>query len=291
MQREAIEAVSKMNFKEFDIQKFKDRKNIKMILVGKTHTGKTHLLEWLLYNIKGWYHTVYVFCETLEVQPNEFNFAYPNNKFSKFDESVLQNIWDTQKTYIMDNVKNGVDKKTLNHVAIIFDDVIANPVCRNSEIYDRLYIQGRHLNFACFSLTQTISTRSGFPSLHLQNVDVLISFQLRQWYCKESLCEKFLSNNNMKEGHEILKRLTNQNYQAIVIDNTTTSPNYEDYVYTITAPEKIPKFKIGHPTSIQITHVPKPRKNKKNKTVVPPPMTYNITVKDRNIYSPYNVPY
>lgn len=289
--KECIEYVKNLNFKEFDLRKqFDGRRNLSCVIAGKRRLGKTHLLNWLLHSIKDWYSEVYIFSETLELQPTNFDFGYPNNKYNKFDEGALEDIWNKQKNYILDYTKNGSKKESLNYICVIFDDVINDSNIRSSPMFNSFHTQGRHINLACFSITQTISTKWGFNSLILQNLDLFISFQLKNLYCRESLVERFLSNRNKNEGHEILNSITNEAYKAIVIDNTAISSTYEDFIYTIKAPAKNPpKFKIGLPTSQALVHKAKPRLKKGpngKKKMVQPIIKYNIEVSE---YEPLKV--
>lgn len=285
------ETVKNLKLKEFDILKqFESRKNLSCVIAGRRRLGKTHLLNWLLYNIKKWYSEVYVFSETLELQPDSFDYCYPNNKYNKFDEMMLEEIWNKQKNYILENTKNGKRKEDLNYIAIVFDDVISDSNVRSSPMFNAFHTQGRHINLATFSITQTISSKWGYNGLCLQNLDLLISFQLKSLYCRETLVERFLSNKDKKEGHEIFNNITNQPYKAIVIDNTEISSEYEDFIYTVKAPEKVPKFKIGLPASQALVYKAKPRLKTQGhgrpKKLVSPTIRYNIEVSD---YEPLKV--
>jgi predicted AAA+ superfamily ATPase len=114
MQKAAVEKVNSLNFKEFNLrQTFNDKRNLSCVLVGKRRIGKTYLLNHLLYSIKDWYSKVYIFSETLDLQPESFDYAYSGQKYDRFDEDVLEEIWENQKNYVLEEMKKGEKKENL----------------------------------------------------------------------------------------------------------------------------------------------------------------------------------
>lgn len=245
-QQETVYDISE--FKEFDIkEKSKDRKNFSMVVCGARRSGKSELLRYMLKDIKDYYRDAYVFCETIKLQPQLFDYIPKENQFESFDETMMEKLWIEQENYIKRELSKDpeADKSKMDYKLIIFDDCISNVRFRQSPILNRFFVQGRHINLAVVILTQSISGKYGVNLVAMQNLDFFISFYLKGIYCREVAIGKYLSLDSIKEGNKVFKEMTKEKYRAIAIDNCEMSQEYKDFCYTIKASIKRDKFKIG----------------------------------------------
>jgi Cdc6-like AAA superfamily ATPase len=239
-------------FNNFDIRTLMEsKKNLSALIYGKRRTGKTVLVRDLLYSIKDWYSDIYVFSQTASIQSWNFEYADKNNIYNGLDIPALEQIWNNQEKYIqlqMEMMPKGSDpseyKKTLEHIVIVFDDVIADSQIRSSPIINNLFIKGRHYNIAVFILSQEFGGRYGINKVSRANTDLIISFYLNNENDRKSMVEQFLSTINKKNGEQIFKQITNEPYTVIVIANFETNLDPEKYVYKYKANPDVPKFSI-----------------------------------------------
>lgn len=233
--------IDRSQFSKFD---FKDLPhNFSAAIYGKRRTGKSVIVRDFMYHLKDWYSNIYLFSETIHLQPGLYNFIPKQNQFNKFDQDRLQQIWNHQEQYIQKNT--GKDKKTLNHVMVIFDDVINDKNIRNSEILNRFHISGRHINLASIILSQNVGGKWGINGVCRNNEDLIVAFFPKAAYDRELIVKQYLSVISNKIGDEILRTLTQEDFNAIVIENHKTDQDYTKFVKWYMAEEKTPDFTIG----------------------------------------------
>lgn len=272
------------DFGEFDIvEKTKDKKNFAAIVVGQRRTGKSHMLRELLSKVKHYYKEAYVFCETIKLQPQLFDYIPKNNQYESFDQASMEKLWHEQENYIKRELSKDpeADKSKMDYKLFIFDDCIADPKFRSSPILNRFFTQGRHINLAVVILSQTISGKWGVNGVCMNNCDFFISFYLKAQYCRETCIAKYLSIKDIKEGNEVFKEMTKEKYRAMVVDNTEMSQAYSDFVYTYKAQPKTKSFKIGadpkdHDTIFHLGITRQTTSKSKNKKVANSGLNYNI---------------
>jgi hypothetical protein len=255
-------------------------KNFSGMIIGKRRTGKSVFLKDMLYKIRKWYKKIFIFSETLHLQPDLYTFIPKENRYNSFNQEALQSIWDTQMSYVMSEleIKPDLDKSKLDHVMIIFDDCINDVKFRGSKILKDLHVMGRHNCIASIILSQTISGKWGIDGVCRQNEDLVVSFMLKEEYNRDLLVEQFLSVENKKIGMKLYRDIVNEDqYQAIVIENYKNSGDYLDFVKKYTAELNIPKFEISDKLIVKKIKEPAP--------LIPKPnfVTYRIVRDDGSI--------
>jgi hypothetical protein len=230
------------NFQVFDIVKaLNDRRNFAMTITSKRNTGKSVLLKDLCYQIKNWYQEVFVFSLTAHLQPDLFDFIKKENVINAFDEDRIKQIWETQEKVVMKLKKMEIEPDKIPKVLLLFDDLIADPRVKKSDILNRLFIAGRHVHFAQIFITQTFK---GIPPTIRTNVDIAVAFYLNSYDDRDEFSGQYLSTKSKKLGMNIFDRITKEAYKAIIVLNFNISSNPEDYVNTYVAKLKVPKFKM-----------------------------------------------
>ncbi len=220
------------------------------VIIGKRRTGKTVFLKDMMYKIRKWYKTIYIFSETLHLQPNIYNFIPKENRYNSFDQAKLNEIWDKQASKIMAQLEQdpNADKNDMDHIMIIFDDCINDERFRNSEILNRMHVSGRHVCISSIICSQVISGRWGVNGVCRNNEDLVVSFMLKEEYNRDLLVEQYLSTDTKKVGMKLYKDIVSGDegqFQCIVIENYKNTRHYEEYVKKYVASVKVPKFEIG----------------------------------------------
>lgn len=223
-------------------------KNIKhnkvFIIIGKRHSGKSHLLEYILYHM-----------QTIPVGIVVSRTEYMNKNYKKFipaaclkheySDKLLSQFVSRQ----MDETDKCEEEKTqfgyssINPEAfLIFDDVLDDTKwCTNTDI-KFIFYNGRHAQitfFLCMQHPMGIP-----PSLRTQADYVFIfndeNIENRQKIYKQ-YCGMFPS---FAIFNKVMRQLTGD-YRCIVIDNTNQfAKNINEKVFWYKAPNKIPPFKM-----------------------------------------------
>jgi len=143
-----------------------------------------------------------------------------------------------RQEYLIRNDPKG-DHRTL----IIIDDIIASNDAKQQKILDKLFICARHYQISLIVSYQY--TKKDFSPVQRDNVDVIFCFQQSNFDNKQALNLQYLSvNDNKKDGLDLLNKYAD-GYQTLVILNTISSSNYEDFCFYYTADMIEKKFKLG----------------------------------------------
>jgi hypothetical protein len=223
------------------LEHINDRRNFAITITAKRNTGKTVLLKDMCSKMKGWFSKVYVFSMTAEMQVDAFDFMDKDCIINTWDEEMLNHIWESQKQEVLKLKRLKVSEKDIPKILIIFDDMISDPRCKNSEALKRLFVAGRHNHCALIFLTQHFKA---IPPVMRKNVDLAIAFYLEDYDDRYEFTKSYLSTKNRQLGVMIFDDITKQKYQALIILNYKIGQNPEDYVKVYTAKEKLPKFKM-----------------------------------------------
>jgi hypothetical protein len=221
MNQQNEDLANSYKFQIFDIIKsLNDKKNFAMTITSKRRTGKSVLLKDLCHKIKNWYQDVFVFSLTAHLQPDLFDFVKKENVINAFNEDRIKQIWDTQEKLVMKLKKLEISEDKIPKVLLLFDDLIADPRVRKSDILNRLFIAGRHVHFAQIFITQTFC---GVPPTIRTNVDVAVAFHLNSYDDRDAFSRQYLSTKNNKLGHNIFDKISKEQFQAIIVLNFVIS--------------------------------------------------------------------
>lgn len=259
---------------EWDVKSLIDYATV--IIYAKRRSGKSHAVQRIIYENKDKYDSVYLFSNTIELQPKDvFAFVPEENKYNDLRPDVIQNIMNEQQRMIMEGKKP-------EHVCLVMDDIISSGTFRkrSNNIVSTLFTNGRHYHITLFILTQSFSGNEGVPPVYRKNADYIMSFYLHNINDLKGMSEQYLSIDNTKDGMQLHREITTSPFQLCVVEVFKQNPRkYEDYVYKYTAPEQnVPKFQIPKK---------KPKKNKEikfrpiveNNAVVKPSLfNFNINI-------------
>jgi GTPase SAR1 family protein len=230
-----------------------DTKNITdyftMIIYAKRRSGKSFLVQRFIHDNKDRFDEIYFFSSTADLIPDtEYSFIPNENKFDHLDNSVLEGIMDEQKGLLMESRKKGNKKIKIPHILVVLDDIMTDKsFLSQSSLISKLFVEGRHYHMSCIVIAQNFTGRTGISPQIRKNADYIVTFHQSNQDDLKNLSTQFLSLVSNKEGIRITKSITNEEHQALVIDNAIKGARkYEDYVFKYKAPaDKLPKFRIG----------------------------------------------
>jgi hypothetical protein len=224
-----------------------------VLVYGARRTGKTHITEFLLEQIKDRFDFAYLFSNTAELHKGSKNFdnfdcIREEAKFDGFDGEILQRIFDRQKAVMKHNNKCKYERdKKPNQTLLIFDDFVHDKNIRYSKIFTELPILGRHCEISAICLSQGYSAvgSGGLNKATRENADLVMTFLPRNINNVERVAEWYLAKEKL-ENMWFIKSVCKEEYRCLAID--LTHPNeteYEDFCYKLVAPEKTPKYELG----------------------------------------------
>ena len=199
------------------------------LLLGKTHSGKSMILKYIMYQI----HRRRPFDFGISFSKTYFNgscnFVPKRHQYSEFKEDLVIKFMEIMKQY----KQQGIEK----HAYLILDDMIGSVNLKTS-IWDIIATQIRHYNISVFITSQYIKK---LPPILRSNVNIIFATKIVKKSDLDCMFEEFgvgMDRDTFKHMFEY----NTQNYNVLVIDNTTTS-NDPNMVYSrIKSPEHLPDF-------------------------------------------------
>lgn len=225
------------------------------VFIGKRNTGKTFLTKDLLYHQKN-IPFGKVFSETDELN-REYCTIIPTSFITKnYKPETIQKIFETQKEKIdkkleiLKELHPEISEKKLidkyikpdikNYAFVLLDDCLADKNWKNDKTIKQIFYNGRHYNIF-FLLTMQIPL--GIPPNLRSNIDYIFLTFTNNNQDIEKLYRCYGGPfRNLEEFKKILNACT-ENYNCMVIDNSTNSKKFQDKVFYYKAKEH-PNFQM-----------------------------------------------
>ena len=232
-----------LNLKKFDMNEIKDDKVV--VLIGKRDTGKSFLCRDILFRHRG-IPVGQVISGTEGA--NQFYSKMVPKLFihDEFKPEIVENILKRQKIMIekINQAGGGADQSIDPRAFLILDDCLYDNSWAKDKNMRSVFMNGRHFKLL-FLLTMQYAL--GIPPNMRTNIDYV--FILRENYVsnRKRLYEHYAG---MFPTFEMFCQVMDQcteNYECLVVDNTTKSNKIEDMVFWYKA-EPRPDFKIGGPS-------------------------------------------
>jgi hypothetical protein len=224
-----------------------------MIVYGARRTGKTHIVEYGLEQIKERFDFAYLFSNTAVLHKNSkdfdnFDCIREEAKFDGFEEDKLIRIFERQKAVLMHNndCKYQRDKKP-NKTLLIFDDFVHEKAIRYSKVFTELPILGRHCEISVICLSQGYSAvgSGGLNKATRENADCVMTFLPRNTQNIEKLAEWYLAKEKL-ENMWFIQSACKEEFGSVAMDMTRPhETEYENFCYKLIAPPHVPKYEIG----------------------------------------------
>jgi hypothetical protein len=204
-------------------------RNTKMLICGKTGSGKSQLLRYILMKNKSHFKKIFLISPTEKINSFYSKIIPKENIFDEFKEDWLNNLF-IKLTEINANVKD--DKAC--HVLLIFDDCCSDTDFRHSKAICKEFTRGRHIFIACVITAQYIYQ---VPPVLRTNADYILVGQMNRQGVDLLTQEYQMGNITPKEFTEMYYRCTS-NHQFLIINNNsvTDNNNLNDIYGTIKTP-------------------------------------------------------
>ena len=243
MSKKNIGVSLKLN--KFDMNRIGDDSVV--VLIGKRNTGKSYLTKYILYNNKSIpVGTVISGTEGA----NEFYSAIVPPVFihEEYTPLILNNVLKRQKI-IMKKLNKGQDRNLDPRAFLILDDCLYDNTWQKDKNIRSCFMNGRHYKLM-FILTMQFAL--GIPPNLRTNVDFVFILRENIWSNRKRLYDHYAGMFPTFEMFcETMDQCT-ENFECLVIDNTSKSNKIEDQVYWYKA-DKAPNFKIGAPAFWQFS--------------------------------------
>ena len=237
------------SIKTFD---FKTLKPVfSMCIYGKSFSGKTHMMKSMLKTIKNRFDKVYIFCHTYQIYcDGDYCYVPQQNAYTELRPDVISKVFEEQKELYIENNKRK-KKRNIPNILMIFDDIISENEVRHCQVFNQLYIEGRHYGITVIVNSQSISGGTGIPKIIRDNTNYVVSFFVPSQYDRELLLKQYGSILHWKQGDEYFRNITADKYHCVVFDCIKTEAReYSEMMYKYCAPEKTPNFTIGLKSSL-----------------------------------------
>ena len=193
--------------------------NNRIGLLGKTNSGKSQLLKYMLMKEKHKFHKIFVISPTESVLKFYSDIVPQNQIFHNFSDEWISSLLKKLTDYKKNN-----DKKF--NVLLILDDVGSD--CHNSKELARIFTMGRHLNI---SIILTMQFLYQVPPVCRTNFSYLACGQMNR-LSTELLSEEFLMGCVDKKEFLQMYHNSSKNFNFFVICCNSVQDNEDiDQLY------------------------------------------------------------
>ena len=225
-----------LKLNKFDISRIKDDSVV--VLIGKRNTGKSFLTKYILFNNRSIpVGTVISGTEGA----NEFysKIVPPVFIHEEYTPEILSNVLKRQKIIMK---KYNTNQSNLDPRAfLILDDCLYDNTWQKDKNVRSCFMNGRHYKLM-FILTMQFAL--GIPPNLRTNIDYVFILRENIWSNRKRLYDHYAGMFPTFEMFcETMDQCT-ENYECLVIDNTSKSNKIEDQVFWYRA-DKAPNFRIG----------------------------------------------
>jgi hypothetical protein len=243
---------------EYRISKFNIKNaqpNRTWLLIGARNTGKTVLLQDILYHMQ---HKI-DFCLAMTATVSTVQ------AFSKFmpKSLIYKNGYDYEAAdNFLKSSKTVAEKNKVRNSALILDDCMFDSKVMKSKTQTDLHLNGRHYNTSIFNTTQYCMV---LPTIIRGNIDYVVCLKEPIKSVRKKLYEYFFGVFPSFSDFEKVFNKCTDNYGAIVLDKTGKSVNVENMVSWYKANPNLPDFKLCKPIFFQLAREARENKQAKQK--------------------------
>ena len=204
---------------QFDMRKIKKESII--VLLGKRNTGKSILVRDILYHKRD--IQIGAVVSHTDHLTHFYDRFIPNILINKeYNTDILTKLFDRQKKAIDENWKNP-------HAFLLFDDCLSDAkTWGKDKCIKELFFNGRHYKLL-FILAMQIPL--GIPPGMRTNVDFTFILKNNNNSDREKIFKNYAGMFSSKAHFESVLDACTEDYNCLVIDNTTQSNKIEDQVF------------------------------------------------------------
>lgn len=221
-----------LKLRKFDPSTIKDTSIC--VIIGKRNTGKSVLAKDIMYHKR---HLPAGIVMSATEEGNSFYGSWVPDSFiyGDFDRSVIESVIDTQRK----KIKAG----TAGNVFLILDDCMYDKRLLKEKCMRSLFMNGRHWKIFLMLTAQYCGDLG--PDIRA-NIDYIYILRDNIIQNRERLYKNFFGLLPSFASFCQLMDATTENYECLVVDNTSRSNNLEDCLFWYKAkPDH--SFKMGSP--------------------------------------------
>ena len=224
-----------LNLSKFDLSKIKDDSVV--VLIGKRNTGKSFLTKNILYKNRS-LPVGTVISGTEGANHFYSSIVPPIFIHEEYTALIISNILKRQKMMMKKiNTNQNIDPRAF----LILDDCLYDNSWQKDKNIRSCFMNGRHYKLL-FILTMQFAL--GIPPNLRTNIDYVFILRENIYSNRKRLYDHYAGMFPTFEMFcETMDQCT-ENFECLVIDNTSKSNKIEDQVYWYKA-DKVPNFKIG----------------------------------------------
>lgn len=222
-----------LKLRKFDPSKIKDTSIC--VVIGKRNTGKSVLAKDIMFHKR---HLPAGVVMSATEEGNSFYGSWVPDSFiySDFDRGVIEQVIETQRK----RIKAG----TATNVFLILDDCMYDKRLLKEKCMRSLFMNGRHWKIFLMLTAQYCGDLG--PDIRA-NIDFIFVLRDNIIQNRERLFKNFFGLMPSFAAFCQLMDATTENYECLVVDNTSRSNNLEDCLFWYKAkPDH--NFKIGSPS-------------------------------------------
>lgn len=204
------------------------------LIVGKRGSGKSSLLQDLLYSMRDRFDFCMAMCPTMESGDALKKVMPECCVYNRFSPGKIDMLVQTAREFAAKNKER--------HFLLVLDDVFYDKgICR-SQSFRFLFFNGRHVRVTVIILIQYMVDLP--PDLRA-NVDVVCSMKETILANRLKLFKMFFGVfATFADFESVFERCT-QNYECICLDNTLQSTGVADCIFWYKARLDLPSFRLG----------------------------------------------
>ena len=207
-----------------------------ILLIGRRGTGKSSLLEDILY------HIAPAIDIALAMSPTEESLGMFRNHLP---EPWLFNGYSQAKVEELIEMQRGLAKQQKQRsVLLALDDCMYDKAILRSTCMRNIHMNGRHLKITFVNAVQYLVDID--PALRTQ-VDYVVCLKENIFTNKQRLHRMFFGCFRAFEDFASVLDKVTENYGALVLDNTSPTASLEDCLFWYRASISLPSYRVGKP--------------------------------------------
>ena len=210
------------------------KKDACVLLIGKRGTGKTTLMKDIMFHMRDKLDFGVAMSPTEETTEALSSFVPPSCIYNTFSNTVLGVMLELQRQQ--------VKKGRFKNVYVLLDDCMYDKKVMAGVNVRELFMNGRHRKIFFMNSVQYMMD---MPAALRSQVDYVFALKENIISSREKLWKFFFGMfEDFRDFNKVMNSCT-QNYECIVLDNTSKSNDLSDSIFWYKADPQLPRFQLG----------------------------------------------
>lgn len=210
------------------------KKDAVVLAIGKRNTGKTTLMKDIMYHMREKLDFGIAMSPTEDTTEAFSSFVPPSCIYNMFSNTVLGVMLELQRQ----QVKKGRYK----NMYVLLDDCMYDKKVMAGVNVRELFMNGRHRKIFFMNSVQYMMD---MPAALRSQVDYVFALKENIISSREKLWKFFFGMfEDFRDFNKVMNSCT-QNYECIVLDNTSRSNDLSDSIFWYKADPTLPRFRLG----------------------------------------------